>query len=1168
MDEEKNQSNSSLGNQLKQGLEKQAKQASRKLFKKVIATIIPILLKLFVIIFIITVFVMSISNFIDKEKGEESKDASDSSISYITGVNDESAVVGDNQIIVDLNNVNSNGAYILTYKFENQKSTERAQLKQIKKDIIEQNVDLDLTKFSDSELKIIAVLMYNGLDVKKYNEEDLKALALFIKADIASQNFDLRKEEDIGKEVDLEEIAKNDYVYGTLQVHKITTDSEKKLQYIPYGDEDTPGTFCYMDKHDDLSLIDKFSINDKENLVVASWSKTSLGYTYVYSAENKIPLTENDMAKIPEDQRNSEGVSKTSVRELPDISYKNNINRYILNYGILSDLLISTQNPDFCLEIAELAFNGKIIINLREELAQTTAAQVRNYTSTTVLYDYLKYKISGKDEKTTYTLQQIAQGEGNPSNSSVPSSYGWKSSMGYSETGEYGGTKIYNWSTDGEEYQLRYITTASYPKWNLYKKVEKVSENNLAVKGNSNLDGDLIVNDHIKEEYEEYTIDEDCTDIQTFDYTVITNMYSESNTYKIDLEVDTWCARYEKKYGEPTTEEKTTGSEIAESIGQFPEEASIISEISNETEIKNDVHVMPFINEKMQEYKQSMGAKKVSYKLEYLTVKQKSKLDCKGGIYSSKTVRHKLGEEIVDDSEIVLKNVAYINGNPTFTKKDENGNIEKGFLYIYDAYVNVGTDLFLEDDAENKLFELLESDSKTVRASETIKGLLYIYDGIDRGVTNLHKTFKVFDIKFNDSSTVSPFGCRLTREEFIELAEKANSGTVLASIAGEFYDVCTQSEYNVNPCLAYAWAALESGYGNSAPYNNLFGMGIYNGASSGVRYDTYAESIEDFCKWVVDAATPGTVAYNSAYDRAQEFATVNSHFNGGPEKNVYVLFCRYMHLGNTHIADENGPYASYEARMEDYKKQGSGSGSGGRYYLYHMYELGGIYEGEYQSRCGSIHVNGTDPTTLEEQADYVQYNIDKRIKIAKSIFGNNCLVGGSIVDTAYLVADHFLNSGVDVHYAGDSVDVATNNGRVVKSSNIQASWDLPIEQPERYGVVCATFVAFTLWQGGLIDEETINQYSYNGCTGIDDLLMNSKYAGEWQIITNFDELQDGDIVRVSGHVFIYVDGGMCLDQAYCVLPSNYASTGYDSRRKLSDASNYRATFWHGFRYIG
>lgn len=460
-------------------------------------------------------------------------------------------------------------------------------------------------------------------------------------------------------------------------------------------------------------------------------------------------------------------------------------------------------------------------------------------------------------------------------------------------------------------------------------------------------------------------------------------------------------------------------------------------------------------------------------------------------------------------------------------------------------------------------FYLLREDAGSQNLEQIMRYILYKYTGRDYGVTDFD--FSIFDAK--EFSTfggikLSPFGTSLSREEFIRAVRAYNGGgaySTLSNIAGDFYDICTSSEYNVNPCLAFAWACIETGYGSSIPNNNLFGYAVYNGANSGASYGSYTESIKDFCKWMVNASTAGNSAYNAAYARAEEFATVNSIFSGTPDKNIYALFCRYMYLGDTHIADE--PDFANPAGIEYYKAHGSTWGAGGRIYTYTMYEAGGLYTNEYAVRCG--HPKGTDYTTLQERADYAQYSIDNRVKVAKNIFGNACFFssGGSLVEAAYAVADHFINSGVDVHYSGNDVEGSTNNGRTCVYGNIQGSWDLPISNPNKYGVVCATFVSFAMWQTGIIDEDTINQYGYNSCSGIETMLTTSSYASQWQKITNKAELEEGDVVFYPGHILIYVGNGKAIDQNYCVI----SSSGHDGRGNLV---NVTSEFTHAYRYVG
>ena len=308
------------------------------------------------------------------------------------------------------------------------------------------------------------------------------------------------------------------------------------------------------------------------------------------------------------------------------------------------------------------------------------------------------------------------------------------------------------------------------------------------------------------------------------------------------------------------------------------------------------------------------------------------------------------------------------------------------------------------------LFGLLQKDYKLQTLEQIMRLVMQKYTGKDYGADDLDwSIFEIPDfidisdgISSGDGITGEGvgFGCDLSREEFIAKAKAYNGGqyySVLTNAAGDFYDICTSEKYNVNPCLAFAWSCMETGYGESIPNNNLFGYAVYNGQTTGKSYATYAESIEDFCDWMVKATTSGSELYNKSYSRAKEFATVNSVFEGTPSSNIYALFCVYMYLGDTHISDE--PDFDNPAGHDYYWSHGSNWTSGGRIYLFYMYETGGLYSKQYKQKCG--HPSGSDECTLTEKADYAQYSVKKRIGIAKTIFGSECLNtssgGGAII---------------------------------------------------------------------------------------------------------------------------------------------------------------------------
>lgn len=1152
MDEEKQNDGlvKKAGEAIKKGAEKQAKQGVKQVLKKVIMTIAPVLLKAIAIALIIYIVITAITDFLDKITGKSSKDANAFAVQYSNGgstnpgtgdsEDDGQEEVVDNRIIIDLDNVTEDGAYKLVYEFKDENGTaltEEQAISNIKYDLAEENDDIDLSLFSESELKIIGVLMYNGLKVEKYTEAELKALVIFLKADIASRNFDLRSGDEAGQPAELSNLSKNDEVYGTLAVYKtsVGTDGKYKkerLEYLPYEE------FSALKEQKNQSLLNKFTLNEDGELVIARLSTSNTTYSYLNESGGQLSAAE--LQQIPEENM-LEDVQNTYVVASQPLNHKQFINRYIMTYGFLSDLLIITDNVDFCLELADLALNNKLIINVKEELTITNTETTTNFTQTTLLYDYIKYEVSG--QKRVYSWSNIKQGDGNPRDEeTLVTIYGWDPEMEPTNVqgSSSGGTTTYEWSHRGSSYQLKFTSTLTRQNWTLYRRV--MSYQNLTTERNVSAQGDLInlENNHITESYdgdEGYTINEGYTDKEIFKYTRKANTYSESRSYKFEIsEIDSWYIKYNKQYEEPVHETKSSSGGIQEN-GQFPQEKETVQEpTTNSSIINSDEHVVDFIDYREDKYKDDYPeAVNINCNVTELTIKQRVKTDFVE-TYESTTNKYKFGEEIADTTEAKIKNVEFVNSQPTYTSTGADGNPEIGFLSIYDRYRKAEVDLFLQDDAEKRLFGLLESDSETASKSNIIKYLLYVYDGQDRGVTSLQ--IKIIDIsklmRVNGKSTENYI--KAWENGGLWLYETGQSDVIPTNYLTEDeinYIVYEDGSAGHNN-IAYGWATFISNDKNVRTHHPVYGDGYYNWkeafASEGIIVENLYEGA------YVDKLAADAVFYNVILPNFEN--AVDSYL----ETNLPEY--EFTQAQKDALISVNYQYGNIIGFDEVYKS---------------AINEDGTLDGEKLRNWSRFNYSGT--VNDRKYANWLLFTEGKYIDRS----GNEIQIGyGSIVEAAYAVADHFMYSGVDVHYSGNDVDIAANNGRHCVYSNIQGSWDLPIEQPERYGVVCATFVALAIWQAGLVDTETMNQYGYNACGGIDELLTKSKYADEWEIIVNWDDLQEGDIVYMKGHVFIYMEGEKCLDQNYCVI----SSRGRDLRGMLLDASAYRYDFIRGYRYIG
>ena len=316
-------------------------------------------------------------------------------------------------------------------------------------------------------------------------------------------------------------------------------------------------------------------------------------------------------------------------------------------------------------------------------------------------------------------------------------------------------------------------------------------------------------------------------------------------------------------------------------------------------------------------------------------------------------------------------------------------------------------------------------------------------------LVNEGKSSKAKDENKKNASEASVWGCNLTRDEFIEAAKSYNAGTdyqtYLAAYAGNFYDVCTK--YNVNPCYAYGHSMMETGNGSSTECKrdkNYFGYMTYNGQDHGKAYATVDDALKDYCEWIVDASTEGTDLYNKTNDTGKKYKDVNDKFNGTSDNNIYVLFCVYAYLGDNHVCDE--PDFDNPLGIEGYKKAGNTWGHGGRIMIYSIYEAGGLYTGRYKELCG--HSNASDPTTLQEQADYAQYTVERRIKLAKAVFGEKAFKSSSgsfesddIVENAIKCHEYLRTNGYTYAMVGIEIPDGVTNGKTIDCSSY-VSWVL------------------------------------------------------------------------------------------------------------------------------
>ena len=469
----------------------------------------------------------------------------------------------------------------------------------------------------------------------------------------------------------------------------------------------------------------------------------------------------------------------------------------------------------------------------------------------------------------------------------------------------------------------------------------------------------------------------------------------------------------------------------------------------------------------------------------------------------------------------------------TVTDNESKINVDN-FVNLIKKYPKVRGNL---ESAPNLIFSKLQENENTQRLEKVMRYVLSMLTGNNYGVTTLEELEMILRDTFNFVRGTSTENYIKAWENgglwLYETGQSENIPLKYLTADGSNYIVYEDGSAGHNN-IAYGWATFITNSSNVRATHPIYGEGYYNWeeafASEGIDVKGLYEGA------YVDKEK-ATIVFQK-YILPRFIGTVDDYLTTHlPE----YEFSRQQKDALTSICYQYGNISGF---ADAYKSSLNPDGSINAEKL----------------RTSYSRFNYSSTINDRKYANWLLFTQGKYIDRA----GNELKLGGSIVEAAYAVADHFINSGVDVHYAGSDVDGATPNGRHCIYSNIVGSWEKPIEQPETYGVVCATFVALSIWQAGLMDEATINQYGYNACGGIDDMITKSKYAEEWETILFWDDLQEGDIVWMEGHVFIYMNGDKCLDQGFCVISSG----GSDNRGNLVNASGYRTKFIKGYRYIG
>lgn len=286
-----------------------------------------------------------------------------------------------NKIVIGLNSDKSsskNIAYEISY------NDDKENLDAIKEKL-ERETSRSASKFSDFELGILGALMDNGANLDYYTEEQLHCFPAFIKAEACTQFLDLRKNGEKLKggtyqPAKLDAVRENE-VPGTILVQRTNTKDNNPV-ILEYMKEES---FNKLIEDGNKDAINYFTVNSDKKLVIAKWDHS------VVKVKGKYPENLKDEKQENED---------TYILSTEEIAYSEYVKKYVIPFEFLVQLMVITEEPDFCMELVNnYVTQSKIVINIEEEETLTVTDETRNYTVHDKADKTINYSITAHNQE-------------------------------------------------------------------------------------------------------------------------------------------------------------------------------------------------------------------------------------------------------------------------------------------------------------------------------------------------------------------------------------------------------------------------------------------------------------------------------------------------------------------------------------------------------------------------------------------------------------------------------------------------------------------------------------------------------------------------------------------------------------------------------------------------
>lgn len=611
-----------------------------------------------------------------------------------------------NKIVIQPN-INKDG-YEIAYNDDSEN------LENIKKKL-EAETSRSASEFSDFELAVFGALMDNGANLDYYTAEQLHCFPAFIKAEACTQYLDLRSNGEKFKNGDyvpeqIDDLKENE-VPGVILVQRTNTKDNNPVP-LEYKQEEE---FNKLVEESNNDATKYFTINQKGNIVIAKKDHV----TVIVDGEYPDNLSDGEK-QYPEDR---------DIITTDEIAYSQYITKYTMPFEFLVKLLVRTKEPDFCKEVADLVLGSKIVINIQEEETITETENINTYTIHNKDEKRVDYEVKAANQRIvtgTEFLKYAKDDEGNDCTNYAKGTKIVKINTTYiSHSYAFEISEADTWIA---HYKKTYTKQGANPD---HEKSEPVETDIKGKYGNEIIkDGDTSDKDFRK--FASETVSNYKPKIVVPTVNVITGSDNSGN-YKM-LQILNSGNSIKAIYG------LTNGGTVYREIKD--EEGNGTGQYNLPTIITVETNTVP-ATDKTKEipslyYVFRVNSNQTAYNLQ---TSINPLVECIGTKINIKSYE-KIDTNIVTN---VTTTKYPADPNPTTNThiyatedgKPGSGHGYSGFEKFLIAYDNNKNARDMMNSVDFWLFEAMEENENTIDLIDTIKYLLYMYDGTNYGVTEL-----------------------------------------------------------------------------------------------------------------------------------------------------------------------------------------------------------------------------------------------------------------------------------------------------------------------------------------------------------------------------------------------------------------------------------------------